>query len=39
MTIETEILQIIHDHPLSNRAVILSILANPPSESTFLLLN
>lgn len=34
MTIETEILQILHHHPYSNRGMIASLLASPPSDST-----
>lgn len=34
MTIETEILQVLHYHPLSNRGAIASMLVNAPSDST-----
>lgn len=34
MTNKTEILQVLHYHPLSNRAEIASKLPNPPSDST-----
>lgn len=34
MAIETEILQILHYHPLANRAEIASFLSNAPSDST-----
>lgn len=34
MTIETEILQVLHYHPLSNRGTITSMLVNAPSDST-----
>ena len=34
MTIETEILQVLHYHPLSNRGAIASMLVNAPSGST-----
>lgn len=34
MTIETEILQILHYHPLSSRREIISMLANAPSDSS-----
>ncbi len=34
MTIETEILQILHYHPLANRAKIAELLTNAPSDST-----
>ncbi len=34
MTIETEILQILHYNPMSSRADIASMLSNPPSDST-----
>lgn len=34
MTIETEILQVLHYHPLINRVEIASMLLNAPSDST-----
>lgn len=34
MTIETEILQVLHYHPLVNRVEIASMLLNAPSDST-----
>ena len=34
MTIETEVLQILHYHPLSSRNEIVSMLSNAPSDST-----
>ena len=34
MAIETEILQVLHYHPLANRAEIASFLSNAPSDST-----
>lgn len=34
MTIETEILRVLHYHPLSNRGAIASMLVNAPSDST-----
>lgn len=34
MPIETEILQVLHYHPLINRVEIASMLSNAPSDST-----